>query len=329
MSFSHEMPPADHEPFMYFREDLDDLFKKQADAVVIVQDPDNMILPAEYFLGGQLEINPDLFGSISIIRAGVGTGQLTSITLETDDYMMTDDKVFTALDPESSLNGYELDHLAWLLTNKHIEWSRRQSAEVARVYKEAGISIFAQRDKYLSGRPEKKQSRFAEVPKLVHSTSNMSSGESKPADPEMSEIEQYLTYEAIKTDTNGLSNDYESIQVIVPADEKAGRRAEVIIGGMVPSSPEFPDDYIDITLVNSMFDMRRVTTVVVQGTKFEISDQGVVTLTDIPHHRLIGHDLTVLSFMLRQRNPVAKYSRENTIRLADAWREARQAPPRD
>jgi hypothetical protein len=329
MSFSHEMPAADHEAFMDFRQEMKALFKEQAEAVAIAQDPDNMILPTEYFLGGQLEIDPDLFGSVAVIRADVGTRQLTTITLETDEYMMTDDKVFDIVDPESPLNDDELDHLSWLLRNKRIKWSSDQSAIVAQEYKQARVSIFAKRDKYLGGSPEKMRPKLAEVSELVHSKATMSSVEIQPPDAEMSKIQEYLIYEAIKTDTNGLFQEYEPILEVVSGDDEAGTRTEIILGGLVPSSKEWPEDYIDITLIYSVINMHRITTVVAGGGQFEISDEGVVMLSDLPHHRLMGDDLVALSFLLKQRDPIAKYSRENTLRLAEAWRQSKQAPPVD
>ena len=299
------MPSADQEAFLDFREDLNNLFRHQSSAVIIVQDPDNMILPTEYFLGGQLKTDNNIIKNFSFIRAYAGKRQLTNLTFGHDEYMMTDEKIFDVKDPDSQLSDEKMDDLSMSFRNKNIIWTSDQSAIVVREFMERGVSIFAKRDEYL-------RSKLGEI---------------QPTDPEVSKIEEYLIDEAIKTDINGLMLDYETILEVVPSDDQAGTRKEIILGGSVPSSVEWPKDYIDITLVYSMFNMHVMTTVVVGGGKYEISDDGVVTLSDIPHHRLTGEDLLALSFLLKQRDPIAVYSRENTVRLADAWRQSKPAPP--
>ena len=149
MSSSSERPQPNQEAFGDFRQELNDLFTRQIDAVKIVQDPSEMTLPAELFLGGQLEIETNLFDNISLVRSDVGKHQVTSLTFESDEYMMTDEKIFAVEDPSIQLEDDELDRLSWMLRNTAIIWSAGQSEAIVRDYRKAGITVMALRDKYL------------------------------------------------------------------------------------------------------------------------------------------------------------------------------------
>ena len=149
MSSSSERPQPNQEAFGDFRQELNDLFTRQIDAVKIVQDPDEMTLPAELFLGGQLEIETNLFDNISLVRSDVGKWQVTSLTFESDEYMMTDEKIFAVEDPATQLEDDELDRLSWMLRNTAIIWSAGQSEAIVRDYRKAGLTVRALRDKYL------------------------------------------------------------------------------------------------------------------------------------------------------------------------------------
>jgi hypothetical protein len=154
MSSPSERSQSNQEAFGYFRQDLDDLFKREVDRVVIVQDPKEMVLPAELFLGGQLEIETNLYDDISLIRSDVGKHQVTSLTFGDDEYMMTDERVFAVEDPFTELSDDDLDHLSWQFRNTDIIWSVGQSWAVARAYRKAGVSVMAKRDEYLRPKPK-------------------------------------------------------------------------------------------------------------------------------------------------------------------------------
>lgn|GEM_PF-7110028 len=97
---------------------------------------------------------------------------------------------------------------------------------------------------------------------------------------------------------------------------------DVILGGRAPLSPEYPEDLVDVTLVSAMSGAWGTTTLVVDGRNYKVSPSRVWANDGANDMSVNRQGLETLSFMLEQRDPVAKYSEAETTRLANQWRES-------
>jgi len=132
MSFSAETPPPVSEVAITFRDDLWNVVRLHAEAAKVERNPDLPTLPAQIFLGGQLETETNLFTNAAIIRATVGPGRttVTQLTYGEDKYMIIPTKIYNVNNPEVDLSCEELEDLTTKFKNPAIDWNPGQSNSV-------------------------------------------------------------------------------------------------------------------------------------------------------------------------------------------------------
>jgi hypothetical protein len=146
-------------------------------------------------------------------------------------------------------------------------------------------------------------------------------GQSHEFRDEIGDIEQYLRLQGINDDVNTAFTKDAHLAVALRVEDQFGQRTERVLGGLVPIEVN-QTDYADITLIRSKVLGRQVTSLVASGIEYDITPSRV-SLANNPYHILVDSEVEKIRFWVSRRPPIAIWSLEASMRLAEQWRESR------